>query len=160
MWVFNEKFMDIGSKAGWPASQLSNFAVSPFEIDGVKCASMEGFIQALKRKNPDVQVYGCTLVGLKAKFWGKGIKWWQRSPADQLHWQGRSFEAHGPEHLELVERALRAKFEQHDGSKRALLATEGRLTHSIGKDTNTTSLKASDFCRMLMKIREDLKNQK
>lgn len=35
-------FMDIGSKNGYPASALSNFAPHLFELDGVKCNSMEG----------------------------------------------------------------------------------------------------------------------
>ena len=30
------QFMDIGSKNGYPASALSNFAPHPFELDGVK----------------------------------------------------------------------------------------------------------------------------
>lgn len=148
--------MDIRSGAGWPASQLSNFAPSPFEIDGIKCASMEGFIQALKRKDVEIQKYGCSLVGVKAKFWGKGVKWWQRPENEQLHWQGKSFKAHSDEHLNLVKRALNAKFSQHAGSKKALLATgNATIEHSIGNN-DRTSLKASDFCRMLTEIRNDM----
>lgn len=151
--------MDIGSKAKWPARQLSNFALSPFVIDGVKCASMEGFIQALKRKDQGVQEYGCTLVGIGAKRWGSGIKWWNRPPEKQLWWRGQGFPTHGRTHLELIELALRAKFTQHDGSKRALLATgDSKLTHSIGRNSNT-SLKASDFCGLLMQIRSELQKE-
>jgi predicted NAD-dependent protein-ADP-ribosyltransferase YbiA (DUF1768 family) len=150
--------MDIKSGCGWPASQLSNFAYATFEIDGIKCSSMEGFIQALKRKNPEIQKYGCTLVGIKAKYWGKGIKWWQRPANEQLWWLGESFPAHGDKHLEIVEKALRCKFTQHDGSKRALIATQNAvLKHSIGNN-DRTSLKANDFCRLLMKIREEIQN--
>jgi predicted NAD-dependent protein-ADP-ribosyltransferase YbiA (DUF1768 family) len=148
--------MDIKSGCGWPASQLSNFAVSPFEIDGIKCASMEGFIQALKRKDKGIQKYGCTLIGIKAKYWGKGIKWWQRTPNEQLWWLGKSFPAHSEEHLALVEKALRCKFTQHEGSKKALLATgDTVLKHSIGNNERT-SLRANDFCRLLTKIRKEL----
>ena len=51
--------MDIGSKAGYPASALSNFASHPFVFDGVECASMEGLVQAVcdyfqSSKNPDI----------------------------------------------------------------------------------------------------------
>ena len=42
--------MDIGSKAGYPASSLSNFAGHRFVIDDVECYSMEGFLQSLKLK--------------------------------------------------------------------------------------------------------------
>lgn len=37
--------MDIKSGSGYPASVLSNFAPHPFEIDGVKCNSMEGIFK-------------------------------------------------------------------------------------------------------------------
>ena len=59
--------MDIGSKCGYPASSLSNFAPHPFEIDGVKCNSMEGFLQSLKFNSIEMQEYVCTLVGYTAK---------------------------------------------------------------------------------------------
>ncbi len=62
---------------------------------------MEGFLQSLKRRNPDVQEYGCTLVGRQAKYWGKGIKWWQRPENEQLYWKGDSFPCHSEKHLSL-----------------------------------------------------------
>lgn len=68
--------MDIKSGNGYPAANLSNFTPHPFEIDGVQCASMEGFLQSLKYKNPDMQQYVCTLVGEKAKLKGKEKKWY------------------------------------------------------------------------------------
>ena len=66
--------MDISSGTGYPASSLSNFAPHEFEIDGVKCASMEGFLQSLKFQNPEMQKYVCSLVGKAAKFKGKNKK--------------------------------------------------------------------------------------
>ena len=63
--------MDIGSGTGWPSAALSNFAPHPFTIDGVECASMEGFLQSLKYKEPDMQIEVCKLVGKAAKFKGK-----------------------------------------------------------------------------------------
>ena len=149
--------MDIGSKAKWPANKLSNFALSLFVIDGVHCASMEGFIQALKFKNVDMQREVCKLVGKAAKFKGKKKKWWNRPEHQQMFWLGKGMKAHGKEHLGLVMRALRAKFTQCDSARRALLATrDARLTHSIGKN-DKTALKKNDFCRMLMEIREEIK---
>jgi predicted NAD-dependent protein-ADP-ribosyltransferase YbiA (DUF1768 family) len=69
--------MDIGSGKAFPCNALSNFAPHPFILDGVECASMEGFLQSLKFKNPDMQRHVCTLVGKAAKFKGKGKKWWR-----------------------------------------------------------------------------------
>ena len=47
--------MDIGSGTGYPSAALSNFAPHSFVIDGVECASMEGFLQSLKFQDPEMQ---------------------------------------------------------------------------------------------------------
>lgn len=55
--------MDIESGTGYPSANLSNFQPHAFIIDGIACASMEGFLQSLKFENPDMQAQVCTLVG-------------------------------------------------------------------------------------------------
>lgn len=69
--------LDIGSGKDYPSNALSNFAPHPFIIDGVECNSMEGFLQSLKFKEPEMQKEVCKLVGKAAKFKGKKKKWWQ-----------------------------------------------------------------------------------
>ena len=59
--------MDIGSGTGYPSANLSNFHPHAFTIDGIACASMEGFLQSLKFESPDMQAQVCTLVGKKGK---------------------------------------------------------------------------------------------
>lgn len=59
--------MDIGSGNGWPSASLSNFAGHRFEVDGVECYSMEGFLQSLKFKSPEMQTEVCKLIGKAAK---------------------------------------------------------------------------------------------
>lgn len=66
--------MDIGSGSGYPSSNLSNFSPHGFVVDGVECASMEGFLQSLKFQDPEMQKHVCTLVGKAAKFKGKKKK--------------------------------------------------------------------------------------
>lgn len=78
--------MDIGSGKSYPSCALSNFSPHHFIIDGVECNSMEGFLQALKFKNPDIQIEVCKLVGLKAKFKGKKSKWFK---TQKLYWLGK-----------------------------------------------------------------------
>ena len=83
--------MDIGSGTGYPSSALSNFSPHSFVIDGVECASMEGFLQSLKFSDPEMQKHVCTLVGKKAKFKGKKKRWWR----DQtLYWRGKAIDRH------------------------------------------------------------------
>ena len=147
--------MDIGSKCGYPASSLSNFAPHPFWIDGIKCNSMEGFLQALKFSNPEMQKHICTLIGFKAKMAGRGKKWWRTR---KLYWQGREIDRDSDEYQVLLDVAYDALF-QNEGFRKALRATgDAVLTHSIGKTSQkVTVLTQSEFCRRLTRLRAALK---
>ena len=146
--------MDIGSGTGLPAAALSNFTPHPFVIDGVECASMEGFLQSLKFKEPDMQVEVCKLVGKAAKFKGKKKKWWR---TQTLYWQGQEFKRDSQEYQDLLDRAFDA-LAQNIGFQKALLATgKATLTHSIGKSKEQeTVLTKQEFCSRLTKIRDNL----
>lgn len=146
--------MDIGSGSGWPAAALSNFSPHPFVIDGVECASMEGFLQSLKFKEPDMQIEVCKLVGKAAKFKGKKKKWWK---TQTLHWQGQEFKRDSQEYQDLLDRAFDA-LAQNTSFQKALLATNNAtLTHSIGKSKKQeTVLTKQEFCSRLIKIRKKL----
>lgn len=146
--------MDIGSSKGWPSSSLSNFAPHPFVIDNIECASMEGFLQSLKFKSPEMQIEVCKLIGKAAKFKGKKKKWWK----DQtLYWQGKSIKRDSEEYQELLKRAYDALFE-NEGFRRALEATKGAtLTHSIGNnDIHRTVLTEREFISQLNRLRKKL----
>ena len=154
-WSFLEEkeweALDIGSGKDYPSNALSNFAPHPFVIDGVECNSMEGFLQSLKFKEPEMQKEVCKLVGKAAKFKGKKKKWWQ----DQtLYWQGVSYKRESQEYQDLLDRAY-AALAENDGFKKALLATgNATLTHTIGKRKETeTVLTAREFCSRLTSLR-------
>lgn len=143
--------MDIGSGNSYPANSLSNFSPHPFIIDGVECASMEGFLQSLKFKNPEMQKYVCTLVGKAAKFKGKKKRWWK----DQmLYWQGTEYKRSSGEYQDLLDRAYEA-LAQNVGFRNALKASgNSTLTHSMGKsDPTKTILTKQEFCSRLEKLR-------
>lgn len=147
--------MDIGSQNGYPASALSNFAPHPFIIDGVKCNSMEGFLQSLKFSNPEMQKYICSLIGITAKRKGKGKKWFR---TQILYWQGKEYKRDSEEYQILLNRAYNALY-QNEGFKNALLATKNAtLTHSIGKNKiSETVLTAREFCSRLTDLRNGIK---
>lgn len=146
--------MDIGSGTGFPSASLSNFAPHSFIIDGVECASMEGFLQSLKFSNPEMQKEVCKLVGKAAKFKGKKKKWWR---TQTLFWQGQSFKRDSQEYQELLDRAFDA-LSQNSSFQKALLATKGAtLTHSIGKTKITeTVLTTQEFISRLNRTRNKL----
>lgn len=148
--------MDIKAGCGYPASALSNFAPHPFTIDGVECASMEGFLQSLKFKGEDMQVEVCKMVGLAAKRRGKD-KNWQESQT--LWWRGTPIKRESQEYQDLLDRAYE-ELSKNTGFQKALLATgDAVLTHSIGRtNAKETVLTRTEMCSRLMKIREKLKD--
>lgn len=151
--------MDIGSGAGYPAATLSNFTPHPFEIDGVACTSMEGFLQSLKFSNPDMQVEVCKLWGGHAKKKGsRKNKHWKRNQT--LYWQGVELPRKSDEYQELLDRAFH-ELSKNDGFRRALLATQNAtLTHSMGKSKESdTVLTTREFCGRLTRIRAKLQRE-
>lgn len=152
--------MDIGSGKGFPESNLSNFHHNPFVIDGVECASMEGFLQSLKFDKPHIQIEVCKLVGREAKFWGrKRNKAWKSQ--QKLWWLGKGFDRHGSEYQKLLDRAFDV-LSQNLNFRKALLATgRSALTHNIGqRDPHDTVLTVREFCSRLEKIRNRLSQVK
>ena len=146
--------MDIGSGNGFPSSALSNFAPHSFVIDGVECASMEGFLQSLKFSNPEMQKEVCRLVGKSAKFKGKKKKWWR---TQTLFWQGKEIKRNSQEYQDLLDRAYDA-LAQNTSFQKALIATRGAtLTHSVGKHKiEETVLTTQEFISRLNRIRAEL----
>lgn len=148
--------MDIGSGTGYPSANLSNFSPHAFEIDGVYCASMEGFIQSLKFSNPEMQKHVCGLVGKKAKFKGKKKNWYR---TQTLYWQGEEIKRDSERYQDLLDQAFTA-LSKNEKFKRALLATgSANLTHSMGKRKKSeTVLTTSEFCSRLIMIRSGLRH--
>lgn len=145
--------MDIGSKAGYPTSAISNFAPHLFMFDGVLCASMEGPLQAFKYDKPDLQLEVCALVGLAAKRRGqRRNKAWKQSQT--LWWMGEAYERHGAAYQALLTRAYDA-LAKNESFRRALLATgDAVLTHSIGHhNPRETVLTEQEFCGQVTRVR-------
>ena len=144
--------MNIGSGAGYPASALSNFTPHPFIFEGVECSSMEGFLQALKFSNFEMQKHICTLVGYKAKKAGREKKWFR---TQTLYWKGIEYKRDSQGYQDLLDKAYEAMFVCSDSFRRALKASgDSVLTHSIGKtDESVTVLTRREFCRRLTMLR-------
>lgn len=151
------KEMDIGAGNGGAAARLSNFAPHPFVVDGIPCNSMEGFLQSLKFKNPEMQKEVCKLVGLKAKFKGKKKKWWR----DQtLWWRGNPIDRHSSEYQGLLDMAFDALAENSKFQKTLLSTGNAVFTHSIGKnDESKTVLTTREFVSRLTRIRKRLQDK-
>jgi len=145
--------IDIHSKADYPASALSNFCRYPFVIDGVECASMEGFLQSLKFKSPKRQARVCHLSGKAAKKKGRwGIMW---RLFGRLYWRGKGIDRCGEDFTRLVRRAYLAMYQSSPELRKALSDTHGApLCHSIGgSDKRKTVLTEEEFISFLDELR-------
>jgi hypothetical protein len=147
----------------WRARLLSTFAATPFLLrcpDGteIRCASVEGFWQGLKwpEGSPE-RGRAFSLVGLQAKMAAAG------APASEtLTYCGRNLQIGSPEHHALGETAVRAKLEQNDDVRSALLATGDLvLTHFLVDEESqpvpdSKTFPAAVFCDIWTRLRSEI----
>ena len=150
--------IDIISKGAYPANVLSNFYPRPFVVDGVECASAEGFLQSLKTKDPDLQREVCALWGKQAKSFFRG-KWvnvrWKLTGV--LYWQGRRIRRRSEKYKRLIQRAYDAMMADETFRKALMDSGDAELTHSIGKrNPRFTVLTEGEFIDQLNRLRNEL----
>lgn len=131
---------------------LSNFWPAPIVIDNVEYPSSEHYYQAQKCLNPNdaEQIRLLPKAGQAKKL--------VRKFAIRSDWENVK--------LQIMEKALRAKFEQHPEIMQLLLETgdellqEGNTWHDVfwGVDI-TTNTGENHLGKLLMKLREEWKNQ-
>lgn len=142
-----------GNNKQYPGRNLSNFFPHPFEFRGIPCASMEGFLQGLKFKSPEMQREVFKLVGFAAKKKGSS-KNWQRN---QILWfQGHPIPRRSQTYQSLLDEAYDAMYNQNAAFRKALadVPVNATLTHSIGKINETeTVLTIREFIGRLNALR-------
>lgn len=126
--------INITSRAADPEIRiLSNFAHTPFVLDGADYASVEAFWQGLKHPDASRRAQLAELHGPAAKQAGASAP-----PADEIEYRGQRVRVGTADHWRLMALACRAKFTQHDAARAALLATGSRpLTHVVRRDSRT-----------------------
>ncbi len=145
----------------WPGNVLSNFADTPFLIDGVQCSCSESFIQSLKIPDSSQQEDFCGLRGEEA--WKKGSKLTEAVfISGSVWWRGTPYTLHSKEHFDLVKRGLSEKFSQSEKARDALLATgDSVLTHDYGQPPGKKqSLPVDTFCQIVTEIRFEYGGEK
>lgn len=141
------------TSSDWKGVALSNFQLSPFSLDGILFASIEGFIQGIKFPEGDAR--------REQAFVSSG--WEAKNLAGEAdrsgaYWQGRKFVYGSSEHHRLIERAIRARIAQNSGLAQVLASTgDATLVHITNEpESPTTSLPAVVFCRILNQMRDEL----
>jgi predicted NAD-dependent protein-ADP-ribosyltransferase YbiA (DUF1768 family) len=149
----NERPLNVSSGTQEAIGKLmSNFAHTPFTLDGRKYASVEGFYVSLKFLEPEERAAVAQLHGREARAAGRS------STLVHTSYEGDEFELGSEAHHALVKRAIRAKLAQHPEIAEAFVATHPRpLVHRTGRpEPRNTKLPGVVFCRILSELREEL----
>lgn len=150
--VWRGKAIDICNKSTYPANVLSNLYANKFYFEGVKCGSMEGFLQSLKCQGSCYQEETCALSGQEAK--NKTNNDWQH---DQIvWWRGRAIDRQSKDFRNLIRSAYIALYQQNEEFRIALSSTKRlKLYHSRGEhDPYKTILTENEFCNILAYLRD------
>ncbi len=134
------------------ARELSNFPPRPFILDDVKVESVEGFVQGTKYPPGDPRrEQAFATFGVKAKRLG------ENADRQFVWWNNRMIIYGSKGHHQLIERAIRASFEQNPIALTILYSTRGMtLIHDLGTpESPFTSLPAAVFCDILTRLRDE-----
>jgi predicted NAD-dependent protein-ADP-ribosyltransferase YbiA (DUF1768 family) len=136
-----------------PAARLiSNFAATPFVLDGRDYASVEGFWQGLKFPAERDRRRVAALSGSQARDAGEAQPY-----GPTVAYDGQVVPVGAWGHWQLMERACLAKFAQHAEAREALLSTgERTLVHRVRRDSRTIpgALMADIWMRIRRRLRE------
>ncbi len=152
--VYDGVLLNISSKDGYPADALSNFARHPFELDGIKCESMEGFLQSLKFKNREKQKIVCQMTGHEAKKASRGLPQLRWRITKRLWWNTVEYDRLSDDYQILLDRAFSALGRNEEFMKALKFTGDCLLCHSIGKaNARKTVLTEYEFILRLEKLR-------
>ena len=143
--------INITSQSKDPGIQLiSNLAATPFELDGVEYASIEGYWQGLKFPDEARRRQIAQLSGQEARRAG-----FDAIETDSFRYGEQVVRTGTSDQWQLMKRACFAKFSQHMQAKTALLETGNRpLSHRTRRDSRT--IPGVIMAEIWMKIRAKL----
>jgi len=131
---------------------ISNFAHTPFVLDGKTYGSVEAFWQSLKFLKESDRRRIAPLHGGAARNSADAVA----EPATVVY-DGVEIAYGRPEHWALMGRACEAKFAQNGDAREALLSTGTRpLTHRVRRDSR--SIPGAIMAEIWMDIRESLRS--
>lgn len=135
--------------------KLSNLNPYNFVLDGIKCASMEGFLQSLKTSSVGCAAGLRILHGQEAWREGQSFNSWKDTQT--LYWRREPINRQSHGYQLLLNRAYDALSENMEFRLALVETLDGELTHSIGHhDTHQTLLTKAEFMYNLYRVRAKL----
>ena len=130
---------------------MSNFAHTPFRLDDVEYASVEGFYASLMFTADVRRRKVAGLWGIRAKHEIPKVK-----PAE-IRYRDECYGLGSSKHIGLIKRAIRAKLEANPEIARAFVETRSRpIAHETGHpDPPGAEFPKETLCRILTELREE-----
>jgi predicted NAD-dependent protein-ADP-ribosyltransferase YbiA (DUF1768 family) len=136
-----------------PIRLIANFAPTPFTLDGVHYACVEAFWQSL-RFAPQERPRIAALAGPVAKSISE-----KQPYGSHVSYGGKDIPVGAFEHWQLMRRACRAKLEQNENARTALLETGERpLIHRVPRDSRT--IPGVIMAEIWMELRAELRQSR
>lgn len=149
-----DNVIDISFKSKGIAKALSNLCPYDFLINGVKCASMESFIQSLRIKDELLQKEICKKTGPFCYSIRTMFDDWRVT--QKVYWKGIEYDRHSLEYTLLLRNAYKNLYTYSNTFKYALnKAKEEKYTliHSVGcTDKNETLLTPQEYIDLLHSV--------
>lgn len=149
------EILDISYKDN-SSAPLSNLFPHKFVIDGVKCLSMESFIQSLRVEDKNVQVKICEeYTGYMAYKMRLSLPDWRKD--GYVYWQGKKILRFSEEYQKLLTKAYDMLFENNVFSFCLNTHKNKVLFHTIGcYDEEETLLTPCEYINQLERLIEKL----
>jgi predicted NAD-dependent protein-ADP-ribosyltransferase YbiA (DUF1768 family) len=142
--------LNITSRSPGELRLISNFADTPFELDGMTYAGIEGFWQGLKFPDDADRQRLAKLYGSAARDAG-----YHAPASEELYYGGKRIRVGTWDHWQLMKLACVAKFAQHEAARAALQSTGKRpLVHETKPDSK--NIPGVIMAKIWMDIRERL----
>jgi predicted NAD-dependent protein-ADP-ribosyltransferase YbiA (DUF1768 family) len=142
--------INVTSRTPEPLRLISNFAHTPFRLDGLGYESIEGFWQGLKFPDAADRRRLAELWGPAARDAGH-----HAPAADTFVYGGETVRVGTWGHWQLMEKACEAKFAQHAAAREALVSTRNRpLVHQVKPDSK--NIPGVIMAAIWMRIRDRL----
>lgn len=143
--------IDIKYKDAYPADVLSNLYPNSFIIDGVRCVSMESFLQSLKFRSEKKQIEICAKQGKDAIKAAKRKRMWKHT--GNVYWKGKKMNRTGKCFEWLIDHAYDELF-KNPIFFTALRRSKGKtLIHTVGTaDRKKTLLTKWEFLDELKRL--------
>lgn len=151
-----KKIIECTFRSDASGRKLSNLYPHEFELDGLRCGSMEGFLQSLKCNKDREAASLRAMSGVGA--WKEGqafTRKWQESQT--LYWQGTPYNRQSAGYQNLIKRAYDALAWNQQFANTLMLTGDNELAHSIGNNDSTlTVLTQAEFLFNLYRTRSIL----